>query len=111
MNTGLLQYTHFDPPRARSGDPDTSHLAADSMTNGSSIQRRQIMQLLVTVPGGLNASEIDVELGWPSATTSRRMCELRRAGLVVREGKRETPIGHRLAYVYCVTEAGREWAY
>jgi len=107
--TGLLRYVKFDPPRARHSDPDTSHLAAESMQNGAGLQRLQIVRLLVTIPKGLNAGEIDEELGWPNNTAVRRMHELRRTGLIMPMEKRRTPIGKRLAYVYITTTAGREW--
>jgi DNA-binding MarR family transcriptional regulator len=103
----------FDPPRARRSDPDTSHEAADSMGDGGAAQQRlQIMRLLVTLSNGngMNAGEIDAALLWPVSTAGRRMCELRRAGLVRRDRETHlTPVGRRRAYVYVVTVEGRQW--
>ena len=106
---GLLEMLDSaGPPRARNTDPDTSHEAALSMTGPAGKQRRMIIDLLYEERRGLNAGEIDKALDWPVSTAGRRLHEMKKLGLVTKNGgTRPTPVGGRLAHIYVTTVAGR----
>jgi hypothetical protein len=69
-------------PRARNTDPDTSHMAAASMKKGAQGQRARIYKHLQK-HGPLTGDALDGVMGWNSATSNRRLPELRELGLVV----------------------------
>jgi hypothetical protein len=94
------------PLFARRTDPATSHDAAASMEESASAQRQAILDELESLgEKGATNDEMDVLLGWRTGTTSRRMVELIRIGLVVRTSlKRDTASGrgafvHQLAFI------------
>lgn len=64
-------------PLARNSDPPTSHAAAEAMDDPAEARRLMIVAALRTLGAhGANAHEMDEALGWPAATSSRRMHEL-----------------------------------
>jgi hypothetical protein len=91
-----------DRPRARSTDPATSHEAARRVP--SSEHRRLILESLDGGPAG--QSEISRRTGLTVAQVSKRLCELRRAGLIVRLGDTFSASGGREA-AYGRTDDGR----
>ncbi len=108
-----LESPPLDPPRARSDNVDTSHIAAELMLakteDGESIaatQRRKILAVLFKSERDLNPSEIDSLLGWPAATTGRRLADLRRAGLIERQEKTISTHG-RPSYSHRITPSRR----
>lgn len=106
---GLMRL--IEAPRARHDHPDTSHDAAASMVNGAAVlQQRILVFMLGKYPIAMNAGEMEEELGWPVNRAGRRMCGMRRAGLVEQDGKSKTPTGKRDAYKYRLTPFGLEYA-
>ena len=75
---------------ARRHDPSTSHEAAVAVEiNGSAESRRQLCLGLVRQSPGMTAAEIANELGLDRHEPSRRLPELRHAGLVANGEARE----------------------
>jgi predicted Rossmann fold nucleotide-binding protein DprA/Smf involved in DNA uptake len=82
-----------DRPRARTTDPETSHQAARRVPAGE--HRRLILDALVG--GAAGQSEIARRTGLTVAQVSKRLCELRRAGVIVRVGEAMSASGGREA--------------
>jgi len=76
----------LDAPIARASDPPTSHAAA---------ARETILNALAAGPAG--QSMLAVRTGLTVAAVSKRLPELRRAGLVVRDGETRSASGGREA--------------
>jgi hypothetical protein len=89
-----------DRPRARSTDPETSHQAARRVPAGE--HRRMILAALDGGPAG--QSEIARRTGLTVAQVSKRLCELRRAGVIVRVGEAMSASGGREAMYGRVTD-------
>lgn len=69
--------------KARSTDPDTSHQAAQRVERtGTAHDQRSICLRIVTSAPGLTAAEIAQRAGLERHVPSRRLPELRDAGLV-----------------------------
>ncbi len=94
----------FDPRlSSRRDDVDTSHAAAESMTNTA--QRYHSMILNVMRRGGLwSAQEIADTTTIDYVAVGKRMCELRRKGFVRRTDEKHRNRSGRLAYKYICTE-------
>ncbi len=86
-------------PLARHTDPETSKVAARSMTKGAAAQRNKIVTALKAY-GPMNHWEVDNVYSWPHPTTARRMKELVQSGRVIKT-LRTSPTGSgRQATVY-----------
>ena len=86
-------------PRARTTDPETSHEAAESVTQSAAGQRTRCLEALHE-HGPLTADEIDALVGWRLTTAGRRLPELAELGHVkTTSEKRRTRTG-RNAYVW-----------
>lgn len=90
------------PPRARTTDPDTSHMAAAEAEAGQAAQQALILDAL-TVEGEMTADRLDEYLGWRTSTASRRLHELRRMGKVEWLERTAPTRTGRLAHLYRVT--------
>jgi len=95
------KWWQVEPPRARTTDPVTSHMAAESMVGGAAVQRHAIVEAL-SAHGDMNHSELDEMVGWPAHTSNRRLVELRRAGAVERTGNKTLTASGRYAFEYRV---------
>lgn len=105
--------TGIDEPRARSTDPDTSHLAADLSHAKLSELQAIVLGIFHDVPDfGLTDSELDryyadnsSHRGWPSIrfeTPRKRRSDLSKLGKLEDSGiRRENPFG-RLEVVWVV---------
>jgi len=82
----------LDAPIARRSDPPTSHAAAARAPLGD---RQLILDALAAGPAG--QSMLAVRTGLTVAAVSKRLPELRRAGLVVRDGETRNAGGGREA--------------
>ena len=82
----------LDAPRARASDPPTSHAAAARAPKGD---RLAILAALVAGPAG--QSLLAERTGLTVAAVSKRLPELRRAGLVVKDGETRSASGGREA--------------
>jgi predicted Rossmann fold nucleotide-binding protein DprA/Smf involved in DNA uptake len=89
-----------DRPRARRSDPATSHEAARRVPAGE--HRRLILDALDG--GAAGQSEIARRTGLTVAQVSKRLCELRRAGVIVRVGEAMSASGGREAMYGRVTD-------
>ena len=70
-------------PQARTTDPVTSHLsAASAESSGRPAMHREVCLAAVKAVSGMTAAEIASYLGIERHVPSRRLPELRRAGLV-----------------------------
>jgi predicted Rossmann fold nucleotide-binding protein DprA/Smf involved in DNA uptake len=74
----------FAPPRARSTDPAPSHEAAAAVPQFEADHRAQILDALLLGPAG--ATEIARRCKLGRDQVGKRLCELERRGLVVRDG-------------------------
>jgi predicted transcriptional regulator len=92
----------FDPEiAARRDDVDTSHAAAASMIGLA--PRHHHLILRVMHKGGLwSAQEIADAASIDYVAISRRMCELRRSGLIYRTEKKHLNRSGRSAYKYAL---------
>jgi DNA-binding HxlR family transcriptional regulator len=75
----------FAPQRARATDPATSHAAAKRAASTAGGHREAIVEALAAGPAG--QTEIARRAGLTVAAVSKRLPELRRAGLVERTGR------------------------
>ena len=73
--------------RSRQQDPETSRIAAAAAAAASACQREACRRMVEQVPG-LTAAEIAERLGIERHVPSRRLPELRAAGLVANDGQR-----------------------
>ena len=73
-------------PSARATDPGTSHAAAASMKDASRGLRAELLAAYQTHPCGLTMDEAAVLAGIPTWAASKRISELRAAGLIVDTG-------------------------
>ena len=91
-------------PIARRTDPVTSQLAAETMREGASHQRGQVLAALERRGfAGANYTELAEDTGLEPVAIDRRLPELRRLGLAVRlKETRLTPSG-RPAHVHVAT--------
>jgi len=87
--------------RARTDDPDTSHVAA-SVVDAGALETRTLWALR---GGALTTEEIALRVGVPRDSISPRMQSLRRKGLADREGKRRNVSGV-LAITWGLTDLG-----
>lgn len=88
FDTPLGQLVPRDPPRApraRATDPDTSHEAAAEVHEFEGDHHAQILDALRLGPAG--ATEIAGRCGLGRDQVGKRLCELERGGLVVKDGK------------------------
>lgn len=96
-------------PVARSTDPDTSHAAADSVSDETI--RTSYMRILGVLN---NEDRTDEEIaqilqGWPTLSGLRtRRCEMVRLGLVTWSGEKRTLKSGRKARVWAITDLGRQ---
>ena len=78
-------------PKARRGDPGTSHDAAKLAFPNQGNQRYRILLAVGRVPGGLTAEQIAGRTGLKYVSVSTRVTELKRGGWLVvirqRDGK------------------------
>lgn len=99
----------LEGPKARSGDPDTSKLAALRNEPRRGTQRATILGWLRVYAGhgdGRTADEIAIVAGLPLNTVSTRMSELERGGHVEKTGERRKTRAGGEANVYrAVTKA------
>ena len=82
--------------RARRTDPETSHIAAEEaeICGTAAKQREMCFQEVRRLPGQ-TAAEIGAQLGLERHAPSRRLPELRRAGLIVNGKARKCGIQAR----------------
>lgn len=85
----------FAAPAARRTDPATSHEAADKAKTFASDHRSKILDALAAGPAG--QSEIARRTGLTVAAVSKRLGELRKAGLIERDGDARSHSGGREA--------------
>lgn len=97
-----LFHTCGPDPRARTGDPDTSHSAAASMREGAESHRRAILDALLH-GGPMTGDALDERLGWNHATANRRLPELREAGLVEMTAEKAVTRSGRFARLWRLT--------
>ena len=75
-------------PRARRGDPQTSHAAAASMGVGAEQHRTRILSYLrLIAPSAATKDEIGAAIGLNDVRVARRCGELRDAGLIEDSGE------------------------
>lgn len=79
----------------RRADPATSHEAAAKATTFAGDHREQIIAALAAGPAG--QTELARRTGLTVAAVSRRLCELKRAGRIVRDGDARSASGGREA--------------
>ena len=102
----------LDPPRARLTDPETSRRAAE-VAMGNAKAQRTALYGAVRARGahGANASELDELMGWPAATSGRRLGEMARAPVpsiaAVPGLERRTASGNRGTVYQADAHAGR----
>ena len=75
----------FTQPTARATDPKTSHDAAKRASGSAGQHRAAIVEALGLGPAG--QTEIARRTGLTVAAVSKRLCELRRAGVIERTGR------------------------
>ncbi len=75
----------FPAPKARATDPATSHAAAKRAAATAGGHREAIVEALAAGPAG--QTEIARRAGLTVAAVSKRLPELRRAGIVERTGR------------------------
>jgi predicted transcriptional regulator len=85
----------FGRPQARPTDPATSHEAAAKAKTFAGDHRTRILAALEAGPAG--QTELARRTGLTVAAVSRRLGELARAGLIVREGEARSASGGREA--------------
>lgn len=96
----------FRPP---SNSTTTSAAAAESLLGCVRGLRLEVLRNIVACGDyGATADEIQVALSMRPQTCSARCNELRRAGLIVRDGRTRPTDSGRAAYVYIATAAGRQ---
>jgi len=83
-------------------DPETSKLAADAMAASGldSVQKQEILEILIGQRSCMTARELDVELQAERYTASKRLPELEKAGLIHRVGNRPCSITGRTAITW-----------
>ena len=74
----------FSPPLARSTDPETSHEAAAAVPEFEADHHAKILDALLLGPAG--ATEIARRCKLGRDQVGKRLCELERRGLVVKDG-------------------------
>ena len=83
------------PPRARRRDMQTSHCAAGKARRFQAGHARKILEALEGArPGGLTSEEIANRIGIDYHAVSRRMSELRTAGLAAMIGAKHNSSGN-----------------
>lgn len=97
----------FEPKKlARRGDPETSHLAAESIKEVTASQHRAILEFMRGKPRNFFSTEqIGDRLGFP---IWKRMVELERAGLVRKTNWLSRNRSGRKACTYAITQEGIE---
>ena len=92
--------------RARTSDPDTSHSAAFEMeaTGKADTQRRACLEEVATNPGQ-TAAEIAVACDLERHVPSRRLPELRDAGMIQNREKRDCRVMKRASMTWYLVEA------
>lgn len=96
-------------PGARTTDPITSHLAVADPANQVrwGTQRFRLLEVYVTDGGPLTDEEAGHRIGMDHVRATRRLSELRKAGLIIFDGT-FAPTSTGCASMRCtVTEAGR----
>lgn len=91
----MIQSSLFDPPRARSTDPLTSHLAARDASRNAETNRAKALRLLRDAGNlGLTDFELAELTGIAQTSIGVRRGELVKAGLVERTAlRRPSPSG------------------
>lgn len=104
--SNVVQFPTADQ-RARRGDPDTSHMAAEGVNVGK--QARRILGAYVDGDALLDVEAYE-RAGYPMTNNRGQRCsDLRHAELIERTGtKRKTPNG-ALAHECRITDAGRAY--
>jgi DNA-binding MarR family transcriptional regulator len=98
----------FDWAKARTSDPDTSHGAAASLTEGK-LSRLHARIILCLLRADLTTTEIGQNTQTDRDTISPRMPTLVAGGWVEDSGDRRVPIGKRRpSIVWALTPKGRE---
>ena len=92
----------FDRANARRSDPDTSHNAADNMTEVRLSELAQAALICIgRHPEGITAQDMAVETGYDHNTISPRLRPLANKGLIHDSGERRIPVGkHRPTIVW-----------
>jgi hypothetical protein len=96
----------FSQPTARATDPKTSHDAAKRASGSAGQHRAAIVEALGLGPAG--QTEIARRTGLTVAAVSKRLCELRRAGVIVRVGDATSATGGREAAYGRATDGRRQ---
>ena len=92
-------------PSARRTDPQTSHDAAASMREPSKGLRAELLAAYRSRPAGLTMDEAAAIAGIPTWGASKRISELRAAGLIVDSGEVRAGASGRMQTVYRIPEA------
>lgn len=85
MSDYYAQVVDYGPLFARAKDPPTSHAAAKRARGNANAHRAAIVAALAAGPAG--QTEIAKRAGLTVAAVSKRLCELRRGGMVERTGR------------------------
>lgn len=95
-----------DEGQARTGDPETSHLAAASVDPAG--LQLALMRALAAAGEG-NRDELAARAGITQAQAWRRLSELHDAGLIQPTGLTRPGVSGRQQTVYRMTQAGVRW--
>ena len=91
-------------PSARRTDPKTSQDAAASMREPSKGLRAELLAAYRSRPAGLTMDEAAAIAGIPTWGASKRISELRAAGLIVDSGETRPGASGRMQTVYRIPE-------
>ncbi len=104
--------SYYDPgqPGARRTDPETSHLAAASMSEERiTALQTKVLRAMVKIGGrGIN-DEIVNATGEPWNTVTPRMKPLERLGMIAGIGKRKSARTNRKQIEWEITDAGQRF--
>lgn len=95
----------FARTHARASDPETSAAAAESMIFGSFKHSAEIVQTLEDAGHALAAHEMAGRCDLTAHQISRRLVELRRAGVIVDSGERAKTSSGRASVRWELTDA------
>ncbi len=102
-----LQFDAFNPPLARTTDPETSHEAADRMKPLAGKDRIEVLRQHVRRHLGLTDFELAAIMVRQQTSVGKRRGELRDAGLIeATDDRRPAPSGSG-AIVWRITDAGK----
>jgi hypothetical protein len=100
----------FAAPRARTTDPEPSHLADTQNAKAARAHQYRAILLALQAHGPANADQLDARIGWRETTAGRRLSELRVMGHVMRTGEQMATRSGGTGEVYTLTALGAQQA-